>query len=750
MKFQYYTKLFLLLLTNLIVVQQVSALHIIGGVLSYKCLGNGTKANTKLYEFTLKMYRDCFGSGAGFDQQAPISIFRGTNTTALSTDLVPRSPVTNINPPSNPCLVVPPNVCVEEASYIFRKELDISTQTYTVSYQRCCRNAGISNLTMPGNQGITITMEITPDAQTVCNNSPTFNTFPPIAICVNNPVNFNHAATDVDGDQIVYEFCAPFQGGGNGGGGGGNCNSTSPNPACPPPYKEVIYATPTFNALLPLGGNPILAIDANTGIITGTPDILGQFVVGVCAKEYRNGKLLSILRRDFQFNVVACKNVVDAIVQGSEVASSYIVESCGKDTLNFVNLTPASPAITGFLWEFTIGGNKVTTTTKDAKIAFPGPGTYAGKLIVNPDPTGCSDTANIVARVHPKLTADFNSRFDTCIAGPVEFVDITKVSTNKLKSWFWSFSDGTIDSVKAPFHNFVNPAKYLAYLKVVDDNRCADSIAKTIDWFPVPPVLIVQPSRYLGCPPIAIEFNNLSKPVDSTYRITWDFGDSTVSNSFKPSHVYNKVGVYSVKVSLLSPIGCRTEKEFKNLIRIASNPVSDFKYSPQANISSINSKVNFQDLSKGAIAWNWTFGEYLDRYAIQKNPTYSFKDTGVHTIRLLITDVNGCTDSSTQIIDVIPEVRLFMPNAFTPNGDGDNELFLPNGIFDGISGYNFSIWNRWGEKIFETTDISEGWNGRLKNVGNNTLVDGVYQYSIQYTEPRGKVVKRQGFVNLIK
>jgi len=736
-----------------IFVSYSQALHIIGGVLTYKCLGNGVKPNSKIYEIELKMYRDCYAGGALFDAYAPISIYKGTSTKALSTDLVQlETNIITIQPPSNPCLVVPPNVCVEEGHYIFRKELDISTESYTIAYQRCCRNNSINNLSQPGNQGITIMTELTPTAQTLCNNSPVFNDFPPIAICVNAPLVFNHAATDVENDQIVYEFCAPFQGGGNGGGGGGGngCNSVSPNPACPPPYKEVVYNAPLYNKLVPLGGNPILAIDPKTGVITGTPNIIGQYVVGVCASEYRNGVLLSVTRRDFQFNVVACKSLVDAVVGGKDIFGKYIIESCGKDTIAITNLTPINNAVKSFLWEFNINNNLITSTDKDVVIDFMKPGTYSGKLIVNPDPTGCTDTAYITVKVHPKLNANFESKFDTCIAGPVEFKENSIVTTNTIKKWKWTLSDGYTDSVQFFSHRFDNPANYSAYLHIVDNNNCKDSITQSIDWFPVPPVLIVQPSRYIGCPPIDIEFSNLSKPVDSTYKISWDFGDSTTSNSFKPIHSYSKVGVYSVSVELLSPIGCKTFKKFNNLIRIASNPIAEFDFSPNSNITNLNPKVDFTDNSVGATSWNWSFGEQLERYSILKNPTYTFKDTGLHNIRLLITDKNGCTDSITKLIDVIPEIRLYMPNAFTPNGDGLNDYLLPNGFYYGMKNYSFSIWNRWGEKIFETNDVNESWNGRYKNLGDQLLIDGIYQYSLQYEEPRGKLVKKQGFINLVR
>ena len=134
----------------------------------------------------------------------------------------------------NPCLIVPPNICVQEGIYEFDVSLPISTDSYHITYQRCCRNSSITNIYNPDETGATYTVELTELAQVECNNSPVFSNFPPIIICVNEELNFDHSATDAEGDQLVYEFCTPLKGGGLYG------NATSPtgiypNPDDPPP-----------------------------------------------------------------------------------------------------------------------------------------------------------------------------------------------------------------------------------------------------------------------------------------------------------------------------------------------------------------------------------------------------------------------------------------------------------------------------------------------------------------------------------
>ena len=112
-------------------------------------------------------------------------------------------------------------------------------------------------------------------------------------------------------------------------GGGGldrTCDGIRPDPAnCPPPFTDVSFIGPNYTTFQPLGGNPKVVINANTGLITGTPTIQGQFVVAVCVKEYRNGQLLSVLQRDFQFNVSTCQVAVEAEIQADTALSGQTI-----------------------------------------------------------------------------------------------------------------------------------------------------------------------------------------------------------------------------------------------------------------------------------------------------------------------------------------------------------------------------------------------------------------------------------------
>ncbi|HHJ50807.1 MAG TPA: hypothetical protein ENJ88_07915, partial [Phaeodactylibacter sp.] len=192
-----YFLLLLSLSTNL------HAAHIIGGEINYECLGDDN------YRFYMTIYRDCAGGGAPFDGvigapfNATITIYQGDNEIPFTT-INPGAPTITSIPPdlSNPCLIAPPGVCVEEGVYTFTANLPYTGDSYHIVYQRCCRNNTISNIINPGNTGATYYMELTPKAQQVCNNSPIFNTFPPIVICKGEPIDFYFSATDPDGDEL--------------------------------------------------------------------------------------------------------------------------------------------------------------------------------------------------------------------------------------------------------------------------------------------------------------------------------------------------------------------------------------------------------------------------------------------------------------------------------------------------------------------------------------------------------------------
>jgi gliding motility-associated-like protein len=747
----YFRSMVLLLLGLFLAGGSVQAAHIIGGEITYECLGGDN------YLFTMKIYRDCDGQGAEFDGApgspfpATVTLFQGNSNTPLSILQLGAPIITEIEPDiSNPCLIVPPGVCVEEGIYTFQGSLPDSPESYHITYQRCCRNNTITNIIDPGNVGATYTMELLPEAQNVCNSSPTFNNFPPIVICAGEPIDFDFSASDPDGDELVYSLCAPFVGGGTDQNMPQNPNGVAPNPDLPPPYSQVIFAAPAYTFDAPLSANPPLQIDPNTGFITGVPQILGQFVVGVCVEEYRNGELLSVLRRDFQFNVADCEPTVVADIQEDEIINGedFLVISCGENTVEFINESFQINNIDEYIWEFDLGnGMTETVTTFDATVTFPGIGTYEGQLLLNPGTT-CSDTANIFVEIYPPVFSQFDFEYDTCISGPVTFIDqsFSDAGPNTIIDWQWSFGDGNTSNEQNPEHLYQIPGDLPISLSVTDINGCEDVLTDPIPYFPVPALVVVAPSEVVACQPAAIFLNNLSIPIDSTYDIIWDFGDGTTGTGVSPTHIYEDPGIFTVSVEITSPIGCFASEVFPNLVEVLPSPVAGFDFNPK-DPSNLQPTVFFEDQSIDAKTWLWNFGNLGGSF--DPSPVYTFPDTGFQVVTQIVTHESGCTDTAVAILDVIPEIRYFLPNAFTPNDDGTNDVFRGQGFMDGVTNFNFQIWNRYGELVFETSDPFEAWNGRKNNMGV-LAPQGVYIVVVRYTEPRGEPVELKGYATLIR
>ncbi|GJM35466.1 MAG: hypothetical protein DHS20C18_44670 [Saprospiraceae bacterium] len=737
----------------------LKAAHIIGGEITYVCLGytNGDPAsNSRTYQFTMRIYRDCQGQGAAFDSapggsfDATVSIWTESGTDAYLNLVLGAPEITFIDPnPGNPCLIVPNNVCVQEGVYTFPLvELPIINESYFIAYQRCCRNNTITNIINPGGTGATYFMDLLPKAQEECNSGPVFNNFPPIVLCANEEFVVDHSATDPEGDQLVYEFCSPFVGGGaNFGPQATSYIGVAPDPDAPPPYDAVGFLAPNYTALQPLGAGSELSINPFTGVITGVPANVGQFVVGVCVSEYRNGVLLSQVRRDFQFNVTTCEATVVADVEEDLIVNEdrYVINSCGDTEITFINESFQQQYIDVFRWEFMINNATQIIETWDATVTFPGEGQYEGRLVLNPG-SECGDTAEIRINIYPDLEADYDFEYDTCVAGPVQFFD-RSVTSSTIESWSWDFYDGLAGSSNQhPAYRFSEPGEKTVLLRVTDENECVSEKIQNISYFPSPALIVVSPSSFEGCPPAEIYFNNLSEPINTDYETIWDFGDGEGSLDLSPTHTFNKEGVFSVSLEIISPIGCVTDTIFEDLIIIEPAPVADFSFTPD-KADNFNPEFSFTDESIGADRWFWDFGGFGT--SILPNPVFAFPDTGFHKVGLIVTHVNGCQDSLSRQLDVEPKVTFFLPNAFTPNDDSVNDLFKGEGFLRGHKQFRMVIWNRWGELVFETTNYQDAWNGTKDNNGRRVPA-GVYMYLVQMTGPRGDYQEIKGFATVIR
>jgi len=405
------TLLFTLLL---LFASQLSATHIVGGGMTYECLG--PSGNGMRYRFTMKVYVDCFNGNIGFDDPANIAIYQGDNQFPFADFQIGLGSFQDIAINQPDCIDNLPFICLQEGIYVFERVLPIINESYYVEYQRCCRTNAITNIINPAGAGATYYVEITPDAQQVCNSSPIFNNFPPVVICNNYPLEVDYSVTDPDGDLLVYSFCAPVSGGGQGGGAGG-CFTPAPSPPCPPPFDEVIFTAPDYTATAPMGGNPVVQINPVTGVISGTPLLVGQYVVGVCVEEYRNGQLLSVTRRDFQFNVTPCAPQVNALVDYDELAGpkQYVIKKCdGSTTVTIVNESSPLANIQNFQWSFDLNGTPYQNSTDfNPTINFPDFGIYNGILVLNGG-LDCGDTAFIKVELYPPASLDLGPNILVC------------------------------------------------------------------------------------------------------------------------------------------------------------------------------------------------------------------------------------------------------------------------------------------------------------------------------------------------
>ncbi len=725
----------------------LSALHIIGGDMTYVCNGNGS------YTITMKVYRDGDSGGAPYDNPGYVAVYNGFGNFVSQHTMTPTN-ISTIQPDDNPCVEFnnPPNV--QTATYTITLNLPLSNQSYYISYQRCCRNETINNIMTPGDVGATYTVEITPIAQQFCNNSPVFNDFPPIVICAGEFINFDHSASDVEGDSLVYSFCSPLIGGGIDGGPdnpNGDPNGPTgvqPIPPTGPPYNSVTFVSPTYTPFTPMAGNPTILIDPQTGVIDGVPEILGQFVVGVCVKEYRDGVLIGEIRRDFQFNVITCNPFVDADIQADVLIGEdeYLINLCGDDSNLFINESLSdinSP--TTYYWDFDLqNGSHATSTDTNFQVTFPGIGSYEGILIVNPQHP-CTDTAYIHVNVHPAITADFEFSYDTCDAAPVDFTNLTVADAGEFTST-WDFGDGETSNEFSPDYEYLIPGDFEVSLFVRDTNLCEDEIIKPLSYFPAPNSLIIDASAFEGCAPQYVFFDNLSYPIDSTYFIDWEFGDSTFSNEISPTHLYEEPGTYQVSLNVVSPIGCEVEVPFNSSVIIRPTPTAGFSVNPES-LTNFSPTAQFTDESIDADAVQWNFGDGSP-FIYDRNPEHTF-GTGTFEVVQVVRHESGCLDTAVYILNSELLVTYHLPNAFTPNGDGKNEGFKGTGYFEGITNFRMTIWNRWGELIFETSDPNEAWNGRKNNEGD-LLQSGVYVVVVEYLEPSGNKVKLNGFATLLR
>lgn len=638
----------ILIILLLIACYPLMATHIVGGEMYYDHLGNNE------YQITLIVYRDCDPNtntnNTDFDPSAAVGIYRNQELfTELFIDLV-ESNVSELPVAlDNPCFILPPSLCVERATYQATIVLPSSIFAYHLVYQRCCRNPTIINLFIPEDTGATFTTNIpgsisAPDK----NSSARFNDFPPVALCANAAFTFDHSATDPDGDSLVYEFCSPFL--------GGTPFDPAPIPPTGPPFTPVTYAV-GFSATDPITADPVFNIDPVTGELSGTPNAIGQYVIGICVREFRNGVEINRSNRDFQFNVVSCDPVIIAAIPEQE-------SFC--DGLNF-QFSQESTNATFFYWDF---GDPTTdedfSEDPEPTYTYPDTGFYEVTMIANPG-WPCADTTVEVYAAFPDLAPAIieldvgcegtSSSYSFSAGGQIEDEDA---------SYSWDFGPNSSPSIATG--NTVDgivlqPGIAQEISLEVTANDCTENAILEVI---VPEEAIaVIPEQEIFCDGFLYEFENESENADS---FSWEFGDPDTEDDFSnlenPTYEYPGPGQYIVELFAFNENGCADT----DALAIEINTLLDPSFTPPE--PQCFDDHNIQLVAQGSAFLNsnitWDFGESASpgqsTDAIVNN--LQFSTPGWQVITLSISE-NGCerfyTDSLRLLMN--PTVDLSIEGA---------------------------------------------------------------------------------------
>jgi gliding motility-associated-like protein len=373
-----------------------------------------------------------------------------------------------------------------------------------------------------------------------------------------------------------------------------------------------------------------------------------------------------------------------------------------------------------------------------------------------------SDTIRKSIEVYPTPIVAIAAE-NVCDGEEALLVSNTDANNSIVDNWTWFFGDGeqiniiSDDVNNAVYHTYPQAGSYDLMLMAVTDLGCRDTASKAFVVNPVPRIVITADTTEI-CGPGTILFTDASTlESGSIIRRGWSFGDftdaivteDTISHFYDMGSTSSSGSRYTVTLTAVSDSSCSATDSIVNMISQYSLPRPAFTVEPDSiAITEVEELMLFND-SENAFYFDWVLSDtlrYEDSY--EPNIWQDIQDTGTYNLQLLAQTVDGCWDSTESQFKVYPIFRFFIPNAFSPNGNGVNETFGPKGRYFDDKTFKMQIFSRWGELVFETEDFFEQWDGRNKNGGKMQPI-GVYAWVIEVVDLQGNIKTFKGAVTLV-
>jgi gliding motility-associated-like protein len=433
---------------------------------------------------------------------------------------------------------------------------------------------------------------------------------------------------------------------------------------------------------------------------------------------------------------------------------SSTINGVARDTAGCVPLTvdfvDTVRSAVSYEWNFGDGSPQITTVTPNAPHTYNAVGIYRVMLVAI-DSSTCNvrDTSYMNIRVgdNEAKLAFTSTKLEPCSEFRYQFDNNSTANAGgsfTANSFVWDFGDGT----RVPagtgrvLHTYTAPGTYNVRLVLNDPNFCnaPDSISIQLRVAALVKADFETPAS--GCAPYNANFNNISA---AGSQFLWDFGDGATSTDISPTHVYNAAGNYTITLTVIDSATCNIRDIKTSSIVVYDLPTADFIAAPQPPV--VNMPISFTNQSSAdAVSFKWLFGDgdslvTNSRTVIQ----HEYNATATYTACLIAINQSGCADTICKEVSMLIEAAVDVPNAFTPGKGDANSVVYVRGF--GFAKMKFTVWARWGEKVFESNSKQVGWDGRYKG---KLLPMDVYAYTLEVEFTDGTKTSKKGDITLIR